>query len=121
MEAKVTAKSFKGEGQVAILGLLKNDDDKSMKHMTDELEKRLKQGDCPYTRSDCRASLEECNIWGASKVYVTGHSRFMDGDSHIRTISERTLGGFPIDEVVEALFSQGVSQLPAHRDRVVVL
>lgn len=110
MEMPETAKSFKGEGQVAILGLLKNDDDTSMKHMTDELEKRLKQSNRSYTRSDCLASLEECNIWGASKVYLTGHSRFMDGSSHIRTMSERSLGGFPIDEVVEVLFSQGIRQ-----------
>ncbi len=110
MEAKETAKSFKGEGQVAILGLLKNDDDKEMKHMTDELEKRLKEGGHTVKRSDCLNSLHEADIWGVSKVYVTGHSRYLDGSSHIKTISERTLGGFSIDEVVEVFFSQGICQ-----------
>jgi hypothetical protein len=46
--------TFKGEGKVIILGLLKNDDakDAEMNRMTDHLENLMKETNCPYERLD---------------------------------------------------------------------
>src|SRR5688572_31588483 len=106
MEFKPPSDKFKGEGTILILGLLKDDEvkDPEMKRMTDLLDKRVVETGRKVSRMDCSGSLDECRLTGGKTLYITGHSRFMEADTKIRSVPKRTLGGFELDAVVELLF-----------------
>ncbi|MEJ8859546.1 hypothetical protein WKW79_33635 [Variovorax robiniae] len=114
MDFKPPGNAFKGRGPITILALLKDDEaDREMGRMTDLLQSRIEKSNRKTARIDCSVSLAGCQL-GGSTVYVTGHSRFMEASTKIRPMANRTLGGFPLDAVVEVLFNgicNGVTEI----------
>lgn len=105
MDFRPPANTFKGDGPIIILGLLKDDDaDREMGRMTDLLEKRTISCGRKGARIDCKNSLNQCKFSGGTTLYVTGHCRFMEATTKPRPVPDRTLGGFKLDDMVEVLY-----------------
>jgi hypothetical protein len=105
MEYKSPTNEFKGSGEITILGLLSDDPkDQEMLKMTDLLQQRVSESGRETKRIDCAGGSLKQNKIAGQTLYVTGHSGFFDPEGKVRPVADRTLGGFPLDDVVDALF-----------------
>jgi hypothetical protein len=95
-----------GNGKVMIWALLENDPpENEMAEMSDLLQVILTQKGCFGGRLDSRGSVKHMGnkLSLGRSLIVTGHSRFTDPDGNVLAMSERKLGGFPVDDVLAEL------------------
>ena len=108
---KIDEFGYGGNGKVMIWGLLANDTDSEMLQMTDLLQKIISVKGLFGGRLDSSANIKGIGpkLGQGRSLYITGHSRFLKGDGTYIPISERELGGFPIDAVIAELVAAVVT------------
>ena len=105
MDYSTPSLDFRGTGDIAIWGLLKDDeDDAEMERMTDLLQDLLTRRGRFGIRSDFTDSLDGYSSGGYRTLYITGHSRFMEAEGGIRPLMSRKIGGFGLDKVITELY-----------------
>jgi hypothetical protein len=102
---------YGGNGKVMVWGLLANDDDGEMVGMTNLLCTLLHGRGVFAGRLDSGGSIKGLGkkLGLGRSLYITGHSRFLQGDGTYIPAPQRLLGGFPVDEVIAELLDAVVT------------